>query len=189
MVNKENAIKLLELEISNMEYAIELAEKIKPIVEKFNGKVLNKRLETALREVDKHIDMNNGHRFEICYYCENCRITFNKEDMYNSRTEYVKQRELYLTDYLTTNTDRKSEENKCVVDENNRIKADVIIKGIERKQEYYRKEIDKIKNGLPKVDEYKQRIETIKNELEELQQEIPFWIKAYFELHYTIKQY
>jgi hypothetical protein len=57
----ETAKRLLELEIKNLHYAIETANKIMPIVEKFNGKQPNKRLDTALKQIDK------GLSFETRY--------------------------------------------------------------------------------------------------------------------------
>lgn len=190
MVNKkENTIKLVELEISNMEYAIELAEKIKPVIEKFNGKVLNKRLETALKEIDEHIYTENRYGFKIGYYVENNRIPIIETDYLGKEHRhniFTKQSDLPLTSYLTTNT---KETDRCIVDENNRIKADVIIAGIDNQKEYFEMRIEELKTAMPKVDEYKERIENIKKQMKELNDEIPYLIKSYFDLYYDVKKY
>ena len=65
----ETAKKLLELEIKNLHYAIETANKIMPVVEKFDGKQPNKRLDTALKQIDKSLSFETRYNsFIISLY-------------------------------------------------------------------------------------------------------------------------
>ena len=57
----ETAIKLIELEIENLEKAVKVINEIKKIVPKFDGKTPSKRIDTALKAIDKNL------RFETRY--------------------------------------------------------------------------------------------------------------------------
>ena len=71
----ETAKKLIELEIKNLHYAIETANKIMPVIEKFNGKQPNKRLDTALKQIDRNLSFKTRYNsFVISLYLENRHV-------------------------------------------------------------------------------------------------------------------
>ena len=57
----EDARKLVELEIQNRKEALKLYPEIIKVVEQFDGKVLNKRLETALKKVNERLCCKRGY--------------------------------------------------------------------------------------------------------------------------------
>ena len=186
----ENTIakKLVELEIQNRKDALELYDKIIPVVKKFDGKILNKRFDTALKEIDNYLSYDRRFSFfSIEWYTKNDFVKGEPDRLGMCMAHYVKTRQLTLTSHLYAVADRTFPD-KVMADENGRMKADVIIKALEEGKAKLETEICAMEIGMEKADEYKKKLEELKAEIEKTTKEIPYLIKDYFDLDYSVRK-
>lgn len=182
---KEDARNLVMLEIENRERALEVYPLIIPVIEKFDGKVMNKRLETALRKVcdDVRIDYNNHLSYIVinlnCYNNRSCKSVRTDTFGY-SCTNYIDNSDIGMNQYVA----------EKMVDDDNRIKSDVVIKSLNIRKEKLTKEIDDLKNGFDKIDKWQVEIEETIQKLRDLDNEIPSVLKNYYKvLQFRVSSY
>lgn len=180
---------LVEMEVANKKYALTLYDRIIEVVRKFNGKLLNKRLETALKAIDNNlsIDTRYGDSIYITLYCKNQMIRAN------DGCHYIKHREItmssYATTYITTNY---KDEQYCVVtlDEkwNKRLDAEAFIDKLMQQRKNIENEIAAIEEKHSKVEEYERTLEALKKQIDDTCKEIPYMLQEYYNLRYTVKR-
>lgn len=182
MICNEDAINLILLENENRKRALETYDLIIPVIKKFNGKVLNKRLETALKNVCNNLRIESYCGFFIINF--NC---FDNRMCYSSKVdEYGRRNCVYSNlDVIRLNTCvhvyNCNQESISVTDKNNRIKADVIIESLECGKKRLENEIKENNDALNKVDEWQSRMKKIIKDMQELRSEIPYAFQKYFK--------
>ena len=170
--SNEDARNLVELEIRNRKEALKLYPEIIKVVEQFDGKVLNKRLETALKKVDERLSCNRGYSdFYICYAGE--RVYVRQE----GGVHYLSNYYINLNPYLKTYCIKRIEESFL---ENERIRASVLIDSLLKGKAYLEKTIAELEQGIDRADEWKTRIDQLKEEIKSVRQEIPHIIADYY---------
>lgn len=91
--SKETTIKLIQLEIEAKEKAVSLVNQIIAIVPKFNGKVANKRFDTALKAIDGNLKFCMEYNsFKISMYIEKRSILSSDGNV----QAYINNHEVYL---------------------------------------------------------------------------------------------
>lgn len=80
---KINTLKLIRLEMENRQEAIELCPDIIAIIPKFNGKMMNKRFDTALKTINKGLSFDTHfNSFIIKYYPKTRHIADGEHALY-----------------------------------------------------------------------------------------------------------
>ena len=187
-VDKELARKLVMLEIQNRKEALELYDKIIPVIKKFDGKVLNKRLETALKAVDERLRVDGGYSSFRIEMRPKSNIVFSDKVDANGYREcaYVDDRELCLNTVLFTTLSYY--DRKVMLDEDNRIIADVILEALKSGKKKMEENIADLEANFDKVEEFEKHLEELRKEMEDAMNEIPFLIRNYFGLNYHIRR-
>lgn len=168
--NDTDAAKLLDLEVEARQKILSLYGEVIRTIQSFDGKVLNKRLDTALKKIDKNISLHTEYGiFSIKYYTR----------CFNAQSSSVAYMTLYMADdYITM----------CycgcdsVTDLDRRILSTPIIDSLYKHMETIEKSVDDIQEKKVCITEYKNRLSNIEHQLRELQDEIPFAIKHYYGL-------
>lgn len=183
----EDAKNLVELEIKNRKEALELYDKVIEVVEKFDGKVLNKRLETALKKVDERLSCDRRYSsFEIqmsVFDSRSCR-SVNKDDLGYSHVNYISDSYLTLNGYLPTYSYSANE--KVLLYEE-RIISSVLIESLNYGKKHMEETIVSLEESLDKVPEWKERLEALRVEMEKTMKEIPYIIREYYDINYRVE--
>lgn len=183
--NKEVACKLVELEIQNRKEALNLYDQIISVIQKFNGKVLNKRLETALQKVNKYLRVDTNYSsFGISWWVNNDHIRNTPDRNGYCTACYVQTRQIHLTSALFT-ADRYMTD-KVMCDSDNRIIADVIIAALKEGKKNIEEHIRMLEENLPHAEEYEDELRAMKKAFEEKRDSIPYLIRDYFDMNYSI---
>lgn len=186
-----DAINLVKLEIEARKKVIGIITEAIKVIKKFDGKMFNKRLETALKEIDNGITIKkdwfiSSGWINIEWYISNRSVqSTQKDNLGYATTNYIKYNTLSLcrVDYDYNNTENSAIE--ATGTGNGKIKADIFIQALIKAQSEYAKRIKELENSLVKVNEFENRMNKIKKEFELLNEEIPYIMKQYFyELNY-----
>lgn len=177
---------LVELEVANRKYVLTLYDRIIEVVKKFDGKVLNKRLENALKEIDDNLSANveYGNSLYIKLYCRNDMVRGS------SSCYYITNREIYLNSYAVTLDNKRDSNSIIVYDEkfNMRLNADTLIEKLVNRRKDIEKEIAEIEEKHSKVEEYEHTLETLREQITKTCNEIPAVIKDYYSLQYDVRR-
>ena len=143
-MDNELAMKLVRKEIECKREFVSKAESLCEVVQKFDGKVFNKRLETAMKEV-------YPIRVEQEYFWKSISITgWIPDRMVQSdsvdkwgyhKTAYIKDDRIYVGII------------RDAFDDDKRIIAETIIKAIRSTAEYYKESADKLEEQLGRIEE------------------------------------
>lgn len=184
---KDTADKLIALEISNRRKAIELYPAIIETVKKFDGKVLNKRLETALRKINDNLRLEKSeYRFDICYYVENDHVPVPYRDYCGA--EYVKYREIGMCEYMPRNRAYDVNAQCPALNDDGRIIAENIITALNAGKKKLESEIIEMEEHSKKVDEYAAELDELAERMRSLQKKIPYLVSEYYKLGYSIRK-
>lgn len=183
----EDAKNLVSLEIENRKKALTLYPQIIECVEKFNGKVLNKRFETALRKIDDNLRYDwNGSRFDIEVILNNRCIQSVKADGYGyANWNYISGLNLTLNSVLYTVS--YNPDDRKMLDENGRIIAPVIIKALNERKQSIENTIAELEEKLNNVQEYRNKLEALRIEMEKVMSDVPYIIREYFDINYRVE--
>lgn len=182
---KDTADKLIALEISNRRKAIGFYPAIIETVKKFDGKVLNKRLETALRKINDNLRLKKSeYRFDICYYVENDHVPVPYRDYCGA--EYVKYREIGMCEYMPRNRAYDVNAQCPALNDDGRIIAENIITALNAGKESLESEIIEMEEHSKKVDEYAAELDELAERMRSLQKKIPYLVSEYYKLGYSI---
>lgn len=172
-MNKEMAIKLVQKEIECKREFVNKAESLCKVVQKFDGKVFNKRLETAMREV-------YPIRVEQEYFWKSISISgWIPDRMVQSdsvdkwgyhETAYIKDDRIYVGII------------RDAFDDDKRIVAENIIKKIRDTADYYREFADKMEEQLNRIDEIIAERNRIYAEKQRFMNETSGTLREYFDL-------
>lgn len=213
LTEKQVKEELFKLYLNNLEEAVKTVDVIIPVIQKFDDKVYNARLENAVKKEleDRQIDIcfefehfNNNHiAISLNFYsmkkrCVRCtEVGFWKEKKYakENRCAYIPAsyetvRIAWCYDYVK-GTKSRYDEKWLYYDSNNnkRIVAPVIIQLLKDRQKELQEQIENLKQELNKVDSYTERLERIKKDLEILNEEIPYQFRDFFGLKSHVSQW
>ena len=143
----EVAKKLVELEIKNMKEFIDLIPSIEEVLKIFDGKVINKRMETALRnKVSNQITITKDTYFSLSYYYSNIYVPIKYK---YCKTKYACVSKLLLN--ITT------EDNKFIYS--------AFEKELDERKEFMIREIKFTEDVLENVDELINEYWELKNKI------------------------
>lgn len=204
---------LFNLYLSNLEESIKAVDFIIPVIQKFDDKAYNARLENAVKKEleERQIDAC----FDIEYFNDN-HIAINM-NFYS-----MKKRCIHFTEVGYWKDEKITKENRCAYlpssyetvriarcydyeketktkdsgkwlyydsNYNRRIVAPVIIQLLKDGQKDLKEKIENLKKELHKVDSYAERLEQIKKDLEILHKEIPYQFRDFFDLKSYVSQW
>ena len=157
--SEELARKLVQKEIDVKEDFVRKCTEMMEIVRKFDGKVLNKRLETALRNV-YHVTLKHDDVFgwwELIGYADDRMVQEDEPDKYgHCGCAYIKDDRFYIATCK-----------KDLTDDDGRLIADKLIEYIEDEAKRQQTYANQLRNQLAHIDELKAecaRINRIKND-------------------------
>jgi len=156
--------------------AWDLADNVAKVIKQFDGKVFNKRLGTALQQIDKRLQVEapyNSFNIKYCAYDyeERSIRTGNKD------TAYIDNDTVYIVGMCKVSQD----DHRALTDDN-RIIADNIIKNIENLKKHNKETYNEVENQLAQVQFFKARKARITAEIEEHNNEVNYSIATYFDL-------
>lgn len=174
--NDEDAKILIDLEIRARTKVLSVYGEVIRTVEAFDGKVLNKRLDTALKKIDKNLSLDVSYNsFVINYYTRE----FNApptHDQYGRLYLYDDSKTLcHCTKYDTYGV-------SCVTLEGKIISAP-IVDSLNKYAESLDQSITELQAKKGMVKEYREKLKSIETQLDELQKEMPTAIKQYYDLY------
>ena len=148
--------------ISNYRDAAKMARAIIPVIKKFDNKVYNKRLQTALQDDTKKR-----------IYCEKNNYIF-RIYIYDDTYTQITLAHLTIKEALT---DEKRIRAEKITEKLNATYSDLLTQAYD------------LYNILPQVDLYKTQLEFYKAKIEKIVNNLPSEIKDNFDLNYRVRCY
>ena len=182
--SKETATKLMQKEIEIMKAALLHQESIKSVIKKFNNKVFNKKLNTALEEIDKRISIQNSeYSFSITYtawdYTERS-IQLPSLSGYN-HTVYVNNNSVNIA-YMSLRSNRHEEPH--ALDECKRIRSDAIIDNINLQCDKINNQVALLESEIENIDATLKEFERIKSEQQTFINSVNYVTRQYFDIEF-----
>lgn len=155
----EEQNKAAENLISDYEYLATLYRELVPVLERFDGKVFNCRLEKAIQEATKKriYCRNNGHCIDVYAYTPN----FNQ---------------------MRTICAVKTPENKRII-------ADEWMQNARERREGFLKAAEQLRQAMPRIDTIKEQIKQLTKALDGITGGLSYEIQDIYGLHYHIRNY
>ena len=171
-LSDDERVKLINLELSITEQAINIAPAVTEIVKKYDGKHLNKRLETALKKIDKRLYVHNEwNSFDIKF------VEHDKRSIQTSNhTEYVEHNDVYIA-----STCKQSAYSDSSLTDDDRIIADTVISSIDRNVKQKQDHIKEVREQINFIEDYRQDKKTILEAIEN-HNKINYTVRRYFDL-------
>ena len=183
----EDARNLVQLEIDNRKAALSLYDEVIKLVRQFDGKVLNKRFDTALKKIDSRLSYDRSHNsfyIEMSVF-DNRHCKSVKTDSFGyASTIYITTNRVRLNTYIQTYAYGKNELS-MLYDE--RIVADVLIEALNKGRANIENEIRKLEESESKIEAWKEKCEALKKEMEETMKEIPYLVREYYDINYRVE--
>ena len=172
-LSDENKKKLVKMELDIRRNAVALAEDVKKVVTKFDGKQLTKRLQTELQKIDGRLYVRNEYNtFDIIFTEYDNRSIITDRGCY-----YVNNDSFTLAGTAKSNAYGDSS-----VTDDNKIIAATLIASIDKQVDYMTAQIKTIDSELKKVDQYKKRKQKIEEDIKNYRNTITYTIKQYYDL-------
>lgn len=171
-IDKEKAMKLANLHIEAMKTALNFTDEIKEVLQKFNGKPITKRIDTALKKIDSNLHMSREYNsFRINWFVENrCFCE-------NGGAYYIKE---YAINILWATC--FSSYGDGVLDSENCLISEKAIKELDRQNEQTKESIKNATEQLANIENAISEHERIKKELESFNRSVNWLVNSYFEL-------
>ena len=171
-VDKEKAMKLANLHIEALKTALGFTDEIKEVLQKFDGKPITKRIDTALKKINPHLyTVREYNSFRINwiienrYFCENGGAYYIKENTISI---------LWATCFSSYGDN--------VLDSENCLIAEQAIKELDRQNEQTKESIKNATEQLANIENAISEHERIKKELESFNRSVNWLVNSYFEL-------
>ncbi len=171
-IDKEKATKLSNLHIEAMKTALTFTDEIKEVLQKFNGKPITKRIDTALKKINPNFYIKREYNsFRIEWIIEN---RFFGE---NGIAYYIKEHTINIlwASCFSSYGDGILDSENCLISE----KA---IKELDRQKEQMEKDISNSIQQLENVEILIVEHEQIKKQKEEFNRSVNWLVNSYFEL-------
>ena len=162
--------------------ALEMVPAVLETIKRFDGKVANKRLETALEAVNSGFTCRRnqyGNEWEIKWYTQDRSITvksINWRGMETCNAYYIRQSEAYFARDLFDNT------YGSFTDDEGRWMVENICKQIEAEAESWKQDIEKWEEELENIDDLRDRKRKLEAEIEAHNKGISWLADEYFSL-------
>lgn len=177
------ALEVATKQIKLYKDSLALCPKVMEVVRKFDGKVANKRLETALMEINKGLCCRKSRYadvWEIVFYTSD-RMVSIKQKSWDGKHEnnvayYIKDSKDYIARDIFRNLDG------AFVNEDGRWNADNINKQIEAHMRSLETNISKYEAELKSVDRLEAERKQIKAEIDAFNNEVSWIGNEYFGL-------
>lgn len=182
--DKEIAKALIELEVANRENVLLLLPTIKEIVQDFNGKVLNKRLEKSLNNAIKGRSVYIPYSSISCDWGAYFRIDFRVGNRYVPNGKYSVS---YINNSNLILCCCKQTEAMSVNDKGTkRLISSGVIADMERWDKTMRDYIVSHTEALKHIDEWNDKFGAIEKEINALRNQIPSDIRNYFGFNWYL---
>ena len=172
--SEELARKLVLKEAEVKEDFVKKCPAMIEIVRKFDGKVLNKRLETALREV-YHITLKKEDIFgwwEFLGYVDDRMVQEDAENDWGGHSvAYIKDDKFYIATCA-----------KDIVDDDGRLIADKLIEYIEDEAKRQTNYANQLRSQLDRIEELKAECQRIRKMRDEFTHNTNSMVREYFGL-------
>lgn len=165
MYSTEEAIKRTLKDIEAMEEANKILPAVKKVIEKYNGKVINKRLNDSLKDIAPRLYLST--QYDNLYEIHYCPASSNQWFCILSG-----QRP----------TSKYYSQEKSFVDPDKRISAARAFQNIEEHRIERLKKITAYKEHLQTWQEKKAQIDMLKKQLKTLTDSIPYTMQDYFNM-------
>lgn len=171
-IDKEKAVKLSNLHIEAMKTALTFTDEIKEVLQKFNGKPITKRIDTALKKINSNLYIKREYNsFRIEWIIEN--HCFGE----NSMAYYIKEHTINIlwASCFSSYGDGILDSENCLI-------AEKAIEQLEKAREQMEKDISNSIRQLENIESTIAEHERIKEELKEFNRSVNWLINNYFEL-------
>ena len=183
----EDARNLILLEIKNRKSALELYPKVIEVVQKYDGKTLNKRFDTALKKADSRLGYDRGmYQFRInmnCFDNRSCKSVRVDKNGYSS-TNYINEYYVRLNGYIQPYS-HNTNELSALAEE--RLIAENVIVSLNEGKVKLEADVVKLEASLDKITAWKEKLEALKNEVESVMSEVPYLVRDYCDLNYRVE--
>lgn len=174
METKEIKLRLLDLEIKARNKAINLCDDIIKVVSKFNKKEPTKRLDTALKKIDKNLNFRLRHNsFIIDLNIENRSITIEE---YN--THYIRG---YNISIIHSSIRSGYGDGIC---QNGTINGELLMDEIDNSKQQMIQEVNKLKHGIENINNIITEKAMIDSQIANFKNVTPYLIREYFDLNF-----
>lgn len=190
--DKETATNTVNRQLENFRKCIEIINEMREVVKHYDGKVINKRFESALRERTGEIITVNFsyHRVEIELIASRCgksRVHPVETAPYLPLCLYALEGGTLATGYYSATKDVPYiEVTEKTNAGNDRLIAANMLQAMDKAVEYYEGKIAENSEALKHVDEYAAKVaEMIR--LEKELREVPFEVRRFFDLNVSVR--
>lgn len=185
--SKETATKLMQKEIEIMKAALLHQESIEAAVKQFNGKVFNKRLNTAIEGIDKRLSVKvSDYFFYITYTAQEYKersIESTSTSGYRS-TLYVERNSTNLTNLSIYSEFGSYKDNPYALNADKRIRSDAIIDNIRLRCDRINKNVASLESEIKNIDAILTEFKRIKSEEKTFLDRISYVTRQYFDIEF-----
>ena len=173
MMTKDEAIKKTLKDIEEMEAVNAVLPAVKKVVEKWDGKVFNKRFETDLKELNLP-----GHIYLTTYDTRRYEVNYRPEKANN----------WYTIMFTIRPNDKYFDPEKSFLNENKRLSKVKAFQQIEERRVKRLQEITSYRTFLATWDEKEKMLDILTKQIATITEDIPYTMRDYFginrRLHY-----
>lgn len=208
---KELKDKCMELYLENLKTSCNIIDALIPVIWSFDNKVYNARLDNAIQKVieEKEQWSNissvtkltiNQFEIELIFYKRSVRIgeqylgfpsgydtiqIARKWCSFSSWSGSDRQNREKGFYYSSVNMNNEQKDDYFYYDENYnmRIKASRLVDYLLEKQKDLKEEIEKTRENMEKALDWFTKVEELKEQLENLNDEIPYSIRMFYDIH------
>ena len=170
--------KLVNLEIQANVKALQLMDDIKEVIIKFDGKIPDKRLDTALKKIDSDLSFKQDYNFFIIdLWIRNRSVSVKKENETYSGTYYIKSDRVGIC-YCAC----KSCYGDGCLNEDGTINAEMVIKSINGSKKYLLEYNNSMVNTVNNINDKIKEYEELKKRIVEFNNSVNHTVAQYYEL-------
>ena len=167
----QEAMKLALLEIKANKEALTLFAPVIEVLRKFNGKVANKRLDTALKKIDSGLSFRMRYSaFCIDWHIKNRHFEDPSKESYS----YIHESSISLL------------HSGEIINKYGRINADSAIEQLNKQKDYISQRIEKAEKQLADIDEKLKQRNELKKQVEEFNKDISYLVDGYFNIRINL---
>ena len=179
-LNTNDRAALVRLHLQAYQEAIDIAPAVIEVIKRFDGKQVNKRIDTALKAVNANLKFSSEYSWvEIKMYIENRTIRGEKPDNYGySSTAYVSSYTVQVA-HACNYIGEKAHLSPII---DGRLNAAVVVENIKAYVEQHKALIETVTEQLQHVEEMRVERERIIKEQQTFNSALNWMIDDYFEL-------
>lgn len=175
--NKPLAVKLTEKQIEVYSNLLSLVPAIEEVFRRFDGKVVNKRISTALQAVARGVCFNkspySGHWELTACEWDNKSVSGEPDRFGYYSTHYIKDEKLYLANDAIGDS---------FIDGEGRLCAEKAIAAIEQARERYQRKVETMRDQLSHIDSIIGKYKELLTAKKEFNDNLDYSIRDYFGL-------